>query len=217
VSDDIIIEEGSRGAYYPVMKRMNIGEKFVGGLIKTEQRDLMKKDRVTGVLAPVTNARGKTSQQLVVYLLVKESTMPCGTGENERVPERGEIVRALFDRGGFHQWIEARKELEGPLKVGTLIAMNTTHIVRFPPGDGAQQPCGEIRTMDELNAYLIDPTKRNENIGRRGDLAMRDADTDPAFKEECKTAYREMEATPDIVLGDPFPGPVSVGASSDLF
>lgn len=213
MSDDIIIEEKSFNTY-PVIKRLNIGEKFVGGLIKTEERDLMKKNRVTGQLETVLKPNGRPARQLVVYLLVKESTMNAGTGENERTPQRGEIVRALFDRGGYHQWIEARKTLEGPLKVGTLVAMNTTHIVRFPPGDGAQQPCGEIHTQEELNAYLVDPTKRNENIGRRGEVAMRDADTDPAFKEECKTAHREMAATPDITLDDPFPGPASQPATA---
>jgi hypothetical protein len=222
MSDDIILEDGEAGTYYPVLKRTNIGEKFIGGLIKTENRDLMKKNPVTGVLESVINKRGKVSQQRVVWALVKDSTMPAGTGDNERVPASGEIVRLLFDRGGYHQWITAQDAYGGPLKVGLLIAMNTTHIVRFPPGDGPQEPCGEIRTPEELAAYLIDPTKRNENIGRRGDLAMKECD-DLAFIEQCKAAYHQLNATPDIALGEPFPGPASqpvttgAGAPTDLW
>ena len=215
MSDDIILEDNSGGEWYPVIKRTNIGEKFVGGIIKTEQRELMKKHPQIGVLEPVKKPNGKVSQQLVVYLLVKENTMLAGTGDQEHTPEPGSIVRALFDRGGFHQWIEAKNAYGGPTKVGLLVGMNTTHIVRFPPGDGPQQPCGEIRTAEELAAYLIDPSKRNENIGRRGEIGIKECD-DPVFVEECKKAYRELQRQTDIVLDDPFPGAAPVGAP-DLF
>lgn len=209
---------------YPVVRRTNIGEKIVVGLLKEEWRDLRKKN-AQGVWEDVVKADGKIAKQVVITALVKEATMPVGDGEDQvRVPQRGEIVRLMFDRGGASQWIDAKKKLDGQFKVGVLIAMNTTHAIRYSTNNFAE--LGRIDTQDDIDTWYQSPAniQRKESLGRRGDIQLKDADRDMAFKAEClKTFHEVINVQPDVALdqGDPFPGntPVTAGRSSepDLF
>jgi len=219
VSYEDVILSTSRDTY-PVVRRTNIGEKIVVGLLKEEWRNLRKKNN-QGVWEDVAKSDGKIAKQVVITALVKESTMPVGDGDDQtRVPERGEIVRMMFDRGGASQWIDAKKALDGQFKVGVLIAMNTTHAIRYSTNSFAE--LGRIDTQADIDAWYQSPAniQRKESLGRRGDLALKDADSDMAFKAECLKAFHEViNVQPDVTLdqGDPFPGPATVGAPSDLF
>lgn len=218
MSDDIILEDTSRGAGYPVIRRRNIGEKFVGGLIKQEWRDLQKKNS-DGEWETVFKAPGKPAKQLVVHVLTKEATMPAGLGEDESAPTRGQIVRLILDRGAAAQFLQARDAYGGPLKVGLLIGMNTTHGIRY--NATTYKELGQLDTQADLDDWRQSPanTQRKESVGMRGEIAIKDND-DLGFVEECKQAYHELNRQPDIALDDPFPGnaPVAAGAGvTDLF
>ena len=52
----------------PVLRRKRIGEEFVGALVRTTQRDVLKRDDATGTDRPVLKANGKPRQELVVTL-----------------------------------------------------------------------------------------------------------------------------------------------------
>ena len=215
--EDVIIDAGRTS--YPVVRRTNIGEKIVVGLLKEEWRNLRKKNS-DGTWEDVLKADGKPAKQAVITCLVKESTMPVADGNEERVPERGEIVRLMFDRGGASQWIDAKRKLDGQFKVGVLIAMNTTHALRYSTNGFAE--LGRIDTQADLDAWYQSAAniQRKESVGRRGDLALKDADSDMAFKAECLKAFHEViNVIPDVALdqGDPFPTPAGAGAPSDLF
>jgi hypothetical protein len=219
---------------YPVARRTNIGEKITFGILKEEWRNLRKKNN-QGVWEDVVKPDGKIAKQVVVHVLVKESTMPVVGGGDElqrlllgfladgrRIPRRGEIVRLMFDRGGASQWIDAKKALDGQFKVGVLGAMNTTHAIRYSTNSFAE--LGRIDTQADIDTWYQSPAniQRKESLGRRGDLQLKDADTDMEFKAECLKAFHEViNVIPDVPLdqGDPFPShaSASVGASSDLF
>jgi len=212
--EDVVIDTSRTS--YPVVRRTSIGEKIVVGLLKEEWRNLQRKD-TAGNWVDVLKDDGKTPRkQAVITALVKESTMPAASGGNEHVPVRGEIVRLMFDGGAASQWIDAKKALDGQFKVGVLIAMNTTHAVRY--STNGFKELGRIDTQPELDAwYQSDANlRRQESVGKRGDIALRDADSDPQFKGDCLKAYHEEINRPaDVPLGDPFPS--SGAGPSDLF
>lgn len=221
MSEDIILEDTNRSVGYPVVRRRNIGEKFVGGLIKQEWRDLQKKNN-EGEWETVYKSPGKPAKQLVVHVLTKEATMLAGLGDDEAAPARGEIVRLILDRGAAAQFLQARDTYGGPLKVGLLIGMNTTHGIRY--NASTFKELGQLDTQADLEDWRQSPanTQRKESVGMRGDLAIKDND-DLAFVEDCKAAYHELARQPDIPLDDgpfdrPAATPVAAGAgTSDLF
>ena len=100
----IELEEPTRGTSTPVVKRQRIGERFVGAVIRTEQRDQTK--MVDGVRTPVLKPNGKARQELIVHCL----TMPTNTaevalGDDHHVPEAGEVVRLILKGKAFGDWI----------------------------------------------------------------------------------------------------------------
>lgn len=219
--EDVVLDTGR--ATYPVARRTNIGEELVCGLLKEEWRELRKKDN-NGTWQTAFKDDGKPRKQVVVYALVKESTMPVAQGNESHVPQRGEIIRLLFDGGAATQYIDAKKELDGQFKVGVRIKMNTHHAIRY--STNGFKEVGRLDTQDQLDAwYQSDANlRRQESVGKRGDIKMADADSDLQFKQECLQAFHEeiKDRQPDVVFdqGDPFPGPATAPASSgdkDLF
>ena len=177
----------------PVLRRKRIGEEFVGSLVRTTQRDVLKRDDATGTDRPVIKANGKPRQELVVTLVTISSTMAAGLGEEVAVPEPGDIVRSILKGGGFGQWIEANGLLR-PRQVGDIVTLTSEWGQAY---DAHGAPTGDKLTTQAQ----LDAVPRERSLGVYGSVAIRRAT--PAETEwvtAAETAYHD--AQPVVVLDD---------------
>ena len=177
----------------PVLRRKRIGEEFVGALVRTTQRDVLKRDDATGTDRPVLKANGKPRQELVVTLVTISSTMAAGLGEGVAVPEPGDIVRSILKGGGFGQWIEANGLLK-PRQVGDIVTLTSEWGQVY---SAAGDPTGDKLTTQAQ----LDAVPRERSLGVYGSVAIRRAT--PAETEwvtAAETAYHD--AQPVVVLDD---------------
>ncbi len=177
----------------PVLRRKRIGEEFVGALVRTTQRDVLKRDDATGTDRPVLKANGKPRQELVVTLVTISSTMAAGLGEEVAVPEPGDIVRSILKGGGFGQWIEANGLLK-PRQVGDIVTLTSEWGQAY---DAHGAPTGDKLTTQAQ----LDAVPRERSLGVYGSVAIRRAT--PAETEwvtAAETAYHD--AQPVVVLDD---------------
>ena len=177
----------------PVLRRKRIGEEFVGVLVRTTQRDVLKRDDATGTDRPVLKANGKPRQELVVTLVTISSTMAAGLGEEVAVPEPGDIVRSILKGGGFGQWIEANGLLK-PRQVGDIVTLTSEWGQAY---NAAGDPSGDKLTTQAQ----LDAVPRERSLGVYGSVAIRRAT--PAETEwvtAAETAYHD--AQPVVVLDD---------------
>ena len=177
----------------PVLRRKRIGEEFVGALVRTTQRDVLKRDDATGTDRPVLKANGKPRQELVVTLVTISSTMAAGLGEEVAVPEPGDIVRSILKGGGFGQWIEANGLLK-PRQVGDIVTLTSEWGQVY---SAAGDPTGDKLTTQAQ----LDAVPRERSLGVYGSVAIRRAT--PAETEwvtAAETAYHD--AQPVVVLDD---------------
>lgn len=177
----------------PVLRRKRIGEEFVGALVRTTQRDVLKRDDATGTDRPVLKANGKPRQELVVTLVTISSTMAAGLGEEVAVPEPGDVVRSILKGGGFGQWIEANGLLK-PRQVGDIVTLTSEWGQAY---DAHGAPTGDKLTTQAQ----LDAVPRERSLGVYGSVAIRRAT--PAETEwvtAAETAYHD--AQPVVVLDD---------------
>ena len=177
----------------PVLRRKRIGEEFVGALVRTTQRDVLKRDDATGTDRPVLKANGKPRQELVVTLVTISSTMAAGLGEEVAVPEPGDVVRSILKGGGFGQWIEANGLLK-PRQVGDIVTLTSEWGQVY---SAAGDPTGDKLTTQAQ----LDAVPRERSLGVYGSVAIRRAT--PAETEwvtAAETAYHD--AQPVVVLDD---------------
>ena len=177
----------------PVLRRKRIGEEFVGALVRTTQRDVLKRDDATGTDRPVLKANGKPRQELVVTLVTISSTMAAGLGEEVAVPEPGDIVRSILKGGGFGQWIEANGLLK-PRQVGDIVTLTSEWGQAY---DAHGAPTGDKLTTQAQ----LDAVPRERSLGVYGSVAIRRAT--PAETEwvaAAEMAYHD--AQPVVVLDD---------------
>ena len=177
----------------PVLRRKRIGEEFVGALVRTTQRDVLKRDDATGTDRPVLKANGKPRQELVVELVTISSTMAAGLGEEVAVPEPGDVVRSILKGGGFGQWIEANGLLK-PRQVGDIVTLTSEWGQAY---DAHGAPTGDKLTTQAQ----LDAVPRERSLGVYGSVAIRRAT--PAETEwvtAAETAYHD--AQPVVVLDD---------------
>ena len=177
----------------PVLRRKRIGEEFIGALVRTTQRDVLKRDDATGTDRPVLKANGKPRQELVVTLVTISSTMAAGLGEEVAVPEPGDIVRSILKGGGFGQWIEANGLLK-PRQVGDIVTLTSEWGQAY---DAHGAPTGDKLTTQAQ----LDAVPRERSLGVYGSVAIRRAT--PAETEwvtAAETAYHD--AQPVVVLDD---------------
>ena len=177
----------------PVLRRKRIGEEYVGALVRTTQRDVLKRDDATGTDRPVLKANGKPRQELVVTLVTISSTMAAGLGEEVAVPEPGDVVRSILKGGGFGQWIEANGLLK-PRQVGDIVTLTSEWGQAY---DAHGAPTGDKLTTQAQ----LDAVPRERSLGVYGSVAIRRAT--PAETEwvtAAETAYHA--AQPVVVLDD---------------
>lgn len=211
-----------RSGAIPVLKRSRIGEQFNGGLIRFDQRDFtdgdgnkVQKTERDGTLAFHKNRDGspklgpdgkplpKWKQELVVHYMTLESTMIASIGGEAAVPKRGEIVRMIYSKGAFGQWIDAKnlfdaqnKDLGRGMTVGDIHTLDSTHAIRYQ-STGGHDDLETFTDQAAIDDYLQNNAayrSRAESLGWRGNLVMQPAPPEAAgFVVECETAYHEIE------------------------
>ena len=164
----------------PVLRRKRIGEEFVGALVRTTQRDVLKRDDATGTALSrlekdaernaekaAQQPAAKPRQELVVTLVTISSTMAAGLGEEVAVPEPGDIVRSILKGGGFGQWIEANGLLK-PRQVGDIVTLTSEWGQAY---DAHGAPTGDKLTTQAQ----LDAVPRERSLGVYGSVAIRRA------------------------------------------
>lgn len=155
-------ESGTRSR---VLKRTKIGESFTGALCKApEQRNVLKKGE------PVVKPNGKFRQELVLTMVTVESTMRSSLADESGVPEPGDVVRAIIRGKSFGDWIDSKGKLTGPLRVGDIVEMTTTHAQAYDhDGDLSGKP---ITSQADADAV-----PRGQTLGYYGDISIRRSTT----------------------------------------
>lgn len=144
----------------PVVKRLAIGETFIGAVYKTQQRNVMKND------APVLKDNGKPRQELVVYCVTMPgTTSSAGIGETVGIPAPGDRVRLILRGRAYGDWIEQNKKLGG-VNVGDVVSQTTTVAQAY---DANGKPVGgEMTTQEQVSAV-----PRSQPVGIYGPLTLR--------------------------------------------
>jgi hypothetical protein len=217
----VILLEEERSGGKPVLKPRQIGQGFVGCVIKYDRRDSLDQDG-----KPRMNSQGKPAQELVVTLLTIESSMPAGIGGETAVPEPGDIVRDIRRGGAYGQWIDADKELKSEAKrsiaVGDIILITTTHGVTY--NSTTYKQVAELRTPEEVDAWRSSSANmdRRESLGMRGELHIKPPEPKHGdWVAKAEEAYHGMTpVSSGIPAGrdeEPFGAPASSGPSFNAF
>lgn len=144
----------------PVVKRTALGQRFIGALVRMDQRGVLKNGQ------PSLRDDGRQRQELVLTLLVMPgTTAPAGIGDTTVVPSPGDTVRLILRGASFGQWIEARKS-HGSLETGDVVEQLTEYGQAYN-ADGV--PVGpKLTTQDQINAV-----PRQQALGIYGSLQLR--------------------------------------------
>lgn len=192
----IPLNDGAGAAGYPVVKRQRIGETFVGAVVRTEQRPVLKDGEQ--VLKP----NGKPRMELVVTALAMPgTTAPAGIRDNTAVPAPGDRVRLILRGGAFGQWIEAGDALGG-LQVGDVVTQVTEWAQAYDANGGPKGP--KMTTQAEIDAL-----PRSTTVGIYGPLTLRRAAPgEESWVTAAEAAYRDTAER--IALDDDTATPPSV-------
>jgi hypothetical protein len=188
------LEEDTPRTSTPVVKRQRIGDKFVGAIVRIEQRDVQKRDEATQVLKPQLKANGRPRQELVVHCLAMEGTTSiAGIGDDNGVPAAGTEVRLILRGGAFGDWIEQRKTHRGgALNVGDVVVQK----VEFAQAYGADGTAKGGKIMTQAEADLL---PRSTSVGFYGPLTLHEP-KDQTMVGAAEAAYRKATA---VVLDAP--------------
>lgn len=190
----IEIPEEARAAATPVVKRQRIGEKFVGAIVRFEQRDKTK--TVDGVRVPLLKANGKARQELVVHCItMPNTTANAGIGDDVDVPTPGTPVRLILGGKAFGDWIEQRKtHRNGKILVGDVIVQQTNRAQAYDANGNPKG--GEITSQDEIDA--IRSKQPSTAIGVYGPISLHEP-KDHQWVAVAEKAYTDANA---VVLDD---------------
>jgi hypothetical protein len=182
----ITIEE-PRAAGYPVVKRTAIGQQFNGAVVKSESRDRLKRAD-DGSMQPIIKPNGKPAQEMVVTCLALPGTTAlAGLGDEESVPEPGDIVRLILKGKSFGDWIDAKKTLpNGAVAVGDVVCQVTTVAQVYDAQGIASGP--EI-----TDQALVDQARaKGRSVGIYGPLTLRVPGADSEWTAKAIAAYRSL-------------------------
>lgn len=180
----------------PVLRRRALGESFVGALVNFEQRQQIKRGD-DGQDRPVVKANGKPRNELVVTMVALPGcTMNAGLGDEESVPEPGDVVRIILKGGGFGQWIDADKALK-PRQVGDIVIITSDHAqVYSASGAPEGQPVTDQAAIDAARM-------KSKTVGIYGEVQIRRASpTEAQWVAAAETAYHEAQQAKATVLPD---------------
>jgi hypothetical protein len=185
----------------PVVKRTRLGEKFFGAIVKVEQRDRLKKDEATGQMVPVTKPGGKAKQELVVTCLtLPGTTAPAGIGDNESVPEEGDLVRLILRGKAFGDWIESKSQLGRPVQVGDIVSQKTDRAQVY---DAHGNPSGDELT----DQAAVDAVPRGRSVGIYGPVEVRAPKDGSPWVAKAEEAYHSLHEP--IAAEEPHSSPVA--------
>jgi hypothetical protein len=177
----------------PVIRQHRLGEVAYLAIVRTEQRDRLRKNLASGAMEPIPNGtdrqgRPKVKQEMVVHAIAMPgTTMEARIGEEGGVPAPGDRVRLILKAKGFGEWIEARRQhRRGGLNVGDVLVLETLWAQQY---DQDGNPKG-AKIEDQAAA---DAVPRNVTIGFYGPLSIREG-TDPQWIQAAEEAYRADEA-----------------------
>lgn len=190
--------DGERTASTPVLKRREIGERYIGVVVNREQRGRLKDG------APLMKDNGKQAQELVATLLTIKSTMIAGLGSVEQVAQPGDIVRLISAGGAFAQWIEALRQMPRALQVGDVVELHTTHAELYE-GNSSGKKIGEFKTQDHIDAHRQKHFRNpagGGTIGMRGTIVIRPPKADEATWVDKAEAAHMAAKTPTVLAHD---------------
>lgn len=173
---------------HPVVKRTAIGQMFTGALVNVERRNRTRRlpDGTTETLMKGDRPR----QELVVTLVAISGDAPAGIGDEQGIPEPGDIVRLILKGKSFADWIEAERKLGRQVMCGDVVKQRTTSAQVY---DADGNPTGEPLTTQEQ----VDAVPRSKTVGIYGELKIEDYD--PEWIDAAEAAYR---AETRIAVGD---------------
>ena len=184
----VIQDNQTGGTRYPVVKRTEIGQTFKGAYVKHEQRDRLKDGN------PVINAKGKPSQELVVYTVTMPgTTSPAGLGDDVATPEPGDIVRLIISGLTFSQWIEQQNALKGVQRAGDVIGFTTDSAQAYNSDGSPKGP--KITDQAQVTAARMKGT----TVGVYGDLTIRACTTSELpWVKRADEALLELTSGPTV-------------------
>jgi len=198
-SPRITIEE-PRTPGYPVVKRTALGQQFNGAVLKSESRDRLKRAD-DGSMAPIVKPNGKHAQEMVVTCMtLPGTTAPAGLGEDESIPEPGEIVRLILKGKSFGDWIDAKKVLpDGTVAVGDIVSHTTASAQVYDAQGNESGP----ETTDQ--AVVDQARAKGRSVGVYGPLTLRVPAPESEWTPRAITAYRTLTQaeTPRPSAGGP--------------
>ncbi len=172
---------------HPVVKRTAIGQNFIGAAVNIERRNRTKRGD-DGVSVPLLKADGKPRQELIVTCLAMPGTdAPAGIGDDQGIPESGDIVRLILKGKAFADWIQAEKALGRQLQVGDCVKQRTTSAQVY---DANGDPKGSPLTTQAE----VDAVPRSQTVGIYADLKLEPGTEEWIAKAEA--AYRAATAIP---------------------
>lgn len=193
---------------YPVISQQRFNEKALLSVIRTEQRDRLKKNLSTNQLEKIPNGidrsgRPKYKQELVIHCIAMPgTTMEAKIGGEGSVPTAGDRVRVILKAKGFGDWIEKRKNhRSGRLNVGDILTIETQWAQQY---DQDGNPKGnKITSQAEA-----DKVPRNVTLGFYGPLTLAEPTVaDDQWVSAAEAAWHEDDAAKRqaraIPAGDP--------------
>jgi hypothetical protein len=183
----IELQEPQRTSY-PVLRHQRIGELAPLAVIKTEQRDRLRKDPASNALVKIPNGTArdggpKFRQELVVHCIAMPGiTMQVKAGDDFVTPAEGDRVRVILKGKGFGEWIEAKKAHRGgKMLVGDVLLLSTQWAQRYDQ-DGNTK--GEKLTTQAD----VDRIPRGTTVGMYGPIELSEG-TELRWIEAAEAAY----------------------------
>lgn len=177
----------------PVIRQQRLGEIANLAVVRTEQRDRLRRNLSSGEMETIPNGtdrqgRPKVKQEMVLHAVAMPgTTMEARLGEEGGVPTPGDRVRLILKAKGFGDWIETRRShRKGKLNVGDVLTLETRWAQQYDQDGNPKGP----KIEDQAAA---DAVPRNVTIGFYGPLSLKEG-SESRWIEAAEQAYRDDEA-----------------------
>lgn len=167
-----------------VIKRSEIGETFIGALVRKEQRAITKDQEGGGRVEVINPNTGRPRQELVLTLITMPGTTALAALAGEAaVPSPGDVVRMIIKGKQFADWIKETKDFS--VSVGDVVGQITDTAISY---SAAGTPSKTMFKQAE-----VDAVPRNTTVGIYGPLTVRQSTgADKEWVELAEAKYHEM-------------------------